>query len=49
MIGLINVNDFKHLIIFLRLVTHEYRALKIDVLILSFLLNLICIACSETW
>lgn len=49
MIGLINVNDFKHLIIFLRLVIHEYRALKIDVLILSFLLNLICIACSETW
>ena len=41
MIGLINVNDFKHLIIFLRLVTHEYRALKIDVLILSFLLALL--------
>lgn len=47
-IGLINVNDLKHLIIFLWLVIHESRALNIDVFILLFLPNLLIIH-SESW
>lgn len=49
MIGLINVNDLKYLIIlFFWLVKHESRALNIDAFILLFLPDLFSI-CSESW
>ena len=56
MIGLININDLKHLMIFLLLVTHECTALNIDVfikkvdvfLLLRVFLSNLFIICTES-